>query len=93
MKLGAGFDDVELHGANGCLIDQVLRSNTNQRTDCYGGSIIPCSVGFKTERLVPLSAAVAHPTSPPATPAPAIVPVPAYHRAQQKRRRPWNSIH
>ncbi|MBL8878425.1 MAG: alkene reductase [Phycisphaerales bacterium] len=37
--LSAGFDGVELHGANGYLPDQFLRSATNQRTDRYGGSI------------------------------------------------------
>ena len=37
--LAADFDGVEVHGANGYLIDQFLRSGTNQRTDVYGGSI------------------------------------------------------
>jgi N-ethylmaleimide reductase len=35
----AGFDGVELHGANGYLIDQFLQDGSNHRTDAYGGSI------------------------------------------------------
>lgn len=35
----AGFDGVELHGANGYLLDQFLRDGINRRTDEYGGSI------------------------------------------------------
>lgn len=34
----AGFDGVEIHGGNGYLIDQFLRTNSNHRTDAYGGS-------------------------------------------------------
>lgn len=37
--IDAGFDGIELHGANGYLIDQFLKSGANQRTDDYGGSI------------------------------------------------------
>ena len=35
----AGFDGVELHGANGYLLDQFLRDGANRRSDAYGGSI------------------------------------------------------
>jgi N-ethylmaleimide reductase len=35
----AGFDGVEVHGANGYLLDQFLRNGSNKRTDRYGGSI------------------------------------------------------
>jgi N-ethylmaleimide reductase len=37
--IAAGFDGVEVHGANGYLLDQFLRSGSNTRTDAYGGSL------------------------------------------------------
>lgn len=37
--LAAGFDGVEIHAANGYLLDQFMRDGANQRTDSYGGSI------------------------------------------------------
>ncbi|MGB8246931.1 MAG: alkene reductase [Chlorobium sp.] len=37
--VAAGFDGVELHGANGYLLEQFIRPNTNLRTDRYGGSM------------------------------------------------------
>jgi len=50
----AGFDGVELHGANGYLIDQFLRDGTNQRRDGYGGSILN-----RTRFLIEVTEAVA----------------------------------
>ncbi len=46
--IAAGFDGVEVHAANGYLIDQFLRSGANQRTDGWGGSIAN-RVRFLTE--------------------------------------------
>ncbi|OMQ08189.1 alkene reductase [[Flexibacter] sp. ATCC 35103] len=53
--LEAGFDGVEIHGANGYLIDQFLRSNSNKRTDEYGGTI-----ENRIRLLIEISAAVAN---------------------------------
>lgn len=50
----AGFDGVEIHGANGYLVDQFLRSNSNVRTDEYGGS-----KENRTRFLIELSQAIA----------------------------------
>ncbi|OYT88855.1 MAG: alkene reductase [Burkholderiales bacterium PBB3] len=55
--IAAGFDGVEVHGANGYLIDQFLRDGCNQRTDNYGGSI-ENRARFLFEVLTAVTAAV-----------------------------------
>ncbi len=54
--VAAGFDGVQIHGANGYLIDQFLRDNSNFRTDQYGGSI---ENRIRLLREVPQAVAVA----------------------------------
>jgi len=39
LAMEAGFDGVEIHGANGYLVDQFINSNSNKRDDIYGGSV------------------------------------------------------
>ena len=53
----AGFDGVQVHGANGYLIDEFLRDSDNKRTDEYGGSI-PNRVRFLEEVLDEVTAAI-----------------------------------
>jgi N-ethylmaleimide reductase len=55
--MAAGFDGVEIHGANGYLIDQFLRDGANQRTDAYGGSM-DNRARFLFEVLTAVTAAV-----------------------------------
>ncbi|GAB93009.1 alkene reductase [Gordonia rhizosphera] len=56
-SIEAGFDGVELHGANGYLIQQFLSDNSNQRTDEYGGSA-ENRVRFVTEVATAVSNAI-----------------------------------
>ncbi|KZV68716.1 NADH:flavin oxidoreductase/NADH oxidase [Peniophora sp. CONT] len=54
---GAGFDGVEVHSANGYLLDQFLQTNSNNRTDEYGGSI-ENRIRFTSEVVQAVQAAV-----------------------------------
>ena len=51
----AGFDGVEIHGANGYLLDQFLKTGANHRTDAYGGGI-----ANRARLLLEVTRAVAH---------------------------------
>ena len=55
--IAAGFDGVQIHGANGYLVDQFLRDGANFRTDDYGGSI-DNRLRFMTEVLTAVSEAI-----------------------------------
>jgi N-ethylmaleimide reductase len=58
----AGFDGVEIHGANGYLLDQFLRSNSNKRTDEYGGTQVN-----RIRLLIEITEAVANAIGPEKT--------------------------
>jgi N-ethylmaleimide reductase len=87
----AGFDGVEIHGANGYLLDQFLRETANTRTDAYGGSI-----ENRARLLIEVTAAVAseigaHRTGvrlSPVSPAGGVVPAsdeqPQYNHVVEK---------
>jgi 2,4-dienoyl-CoA reductase-like NADH-dependent reductase (Old Yellow Enzyme family) len=55
--VAAGFDGIQVHGANGYLIDQFLRDSANLRTDSYGGSI-ENRLRFVTEVLTAVGDAI-----------------------------------
>lgn len=57
--LAAGFDGVEIHAANGYLLEQFLRDSTNKRTDTYGGS-----QERRARLLLEVADAVAHACGP-----------------------------
>jgi len=55
--IAAGFDGVELHGANGYLMEQIISPDTNRRTDGWGGSIEK-RIGFVLEVARQVAAAI-----------------------------------
>lgn len=55
--IAAGFDGVELHAANGYLLNQFLATNSNQRTDAYGGSLSG-RIRFVVETVDAVAAAI-----------------------------------
>ena len=55
--MDAGFDGVQIHGANGYLIDQFLRDGANHRTDAYGGSV-DNRIRFASEVIEAVGAAI-----------------------------------
>lgn len=55
--IAAGFDGVEIHGANGYLFEQFLKTGANQRTDAYGGSI-PNRCRLLLETVAAVAAAI-----------------------------------